>query len=60
MHEWSQTIQSTNNFEQFPLAIAYVPWQTDSTMYENLDEAYNVGTIFPELYKPFLGRSIGR
>jgi hypothetical protein len=57
MHEWTQNM---NNFEQFPLAMAYVPWQKNADMYESLDEAYNVGTIFPDLYKPFLGRSISR
>jgi hypothetical protein len=60
MHEWTQSMQTMNNFEQFPLAMAYVPWQKNASMYENLDEAYNVGTIFPDLYKPFLGRSISR
>lgn len=45
--------------DQFPLAMAYVPWQKNCDMYENLDEAYNAGTIFPELNKPFLGRRIG-
>jgi hypothetical protein len=53
-------MQTMNDFEQFPLAMAYVPWQKNATMYDNLDEAYNVGTIFPDLYKPFLGRSISR
>lgn len=31
-------------------------WQRNCTMYENLDEAYRIGTIFPELNKPFTGR----
>ena len=44
------------NFERFPIAMAYVPFQHMSHIYENLDEALKIGTIFPELTKPFLGR----
>ncbi|MEE0918688.1 MAG: spore coat associated protein CotJA [Lachnospiraceae bacterium] len=43
-------------YEQYPVAMAYVPWQKDSKMYENLGEAFKIGTIFPELNKPFTGR----
>lgn len=53
MQEWKQQIPY---MEQFPVAMAYVPWQKDCTMYENLDEAYHIGTIFPVLNKPFTGR----
>lgn len=53
MQEWKQQIPY---MEQFPIAMAYVPWQKDCTMYENLDEAYHIGTIFPVLNKPFTGR----
>ena len=42
MQEWKQQIPY---MEQFPIAMAYVPWQKDCTMYENLDEAYHIGTI---------------
>lgn len=45
-------------FEQYPIAMAYVPWQHLSSIYENLEEAYQIGTIFPELNKPFLGRRV--
>lgn len=38
--------------EQFPVAMAYVPWQKFETMYEP-QRALNVGTIFPELELPF-------
>ena len=41
-----------------PVGMAYVPWQKNFKMYENLDEAFKTGTIFPELNKPFLGRRI--
>ncbi|MCI8862398.1 MAG: spore coat associated protein CotJA [Lachnospiraceae bacterium] len=37
------------------LAIAYVPWQHWNETYQ-LDKAMQVGTIFPELDKPFLGK----
>ena len=40
--------------EQVP-GMAYVPWQQNCNMYENLDEAFRVGTIFPVLNKPFKG-----
>ena len=44
-------------FDRFPLAMAYVPWQHLTQIYEDLDKAYCTGTIFPELTKPFTGRS---
>lgn len=45
------------NQNQFPPAMAYVPWQNFTTVYEP-DNALEVGTIFPELNKPF-GRKRG-
>ena len=42
-------------FEKFPLAMAYVPWQTMDKIYENPEEAIRIGTLFPELCKPFTG-----
>lgn len=41
---------------EFPVAMAYVPWQYLTKTFENLDEAFQEGTIFPELWKPFNGR----
>ena len=41
--------------DQVPIAMAYVPWQQNCNMYENLDEAFRIGTIFPVLNKPFKG-----
>ncbi len=38
--------------EQFPVAMAYVPWQEFKNMYEP-DRALQAGTIFPELDLPF-------
>jgi hypothetical protein len=55
MQEWKTQMPY---MEQFPAAMAYVPWQRNCNMYENLDEAYKTGTIFPELNKPFTGRRV--
>ncbi|MBR4982614.1 MAG: spore coat associated protein CotJA [Lachnospiraceae bacterium] len=41
---------------QFPLGMAYVPMQDFQRIYENLEKAFNCGTIFEELNKPFTGR----
>lgn len=38
---------------EYVLAMAYVPWQYFTNVYEP-DKALEVGTIFPELDKPFL------
>ena len=48
-----------NNDELEGLAVAMgdVPWQDLHTLYEP-DKALQVGTIFPELNKPFEGRRI--
>ena len=56
MQEWKQQVPY---LEQMPIAMAYVPWQKNCNMYENLDEAYRIGTIFPVLNKPFTGRRRG-
>lgn len=40
--------------EEFPVAMAYVPWQNWYSVYD-LEKGLAVGTIFPELDKPFLG-----
>lgn len=39
--------------EDYVLAMAYVPWQYFTNVYEP-EQALEVGTIFPELDKPFL------
>lgn len=45
---------------EFVPAMAYVPWQNFTKVYET-DKALEVGTIFPELDKPFLAkRGMGR
>ncbi|MCD8098330.1 MAG: spore coat associated protein CotJA [Lachnospiraceae bacterium] len=40
--------------DEYPLAMDYVPWQYWHTVYD-LEKGLSRGTIFPELYKPFLG-----
>lgn len=42
--------------DEFPIAMAYVPWQQFRGICENLEKGYYDGTIFPELDKPFTGR----
>lgn len=37
------------------VAMAYVPWQRWQETYP-LDRALECGTLFPELFKPFMGR----
>ena len=52
-----QDITHKNEFpDQFPVAMAYVPWQRMTGIFVNLEEAFCCGTIFPELNKPFTGR----
>ena len=41
------------------VAMAYVPWQNFGEVYEP-DKALRIGTVFPELNKPFKGRGCGR
>lgn len=41
-----------DNYDRFPLGMAYVPWQTWNEVYE-IDKAFHTGTIFPELDKGF-------
>ena len=47
--------RNTNACDNEALAMAYVPWQKFHETYEPA-KALKVGTIFPELDKPFLGR----
>lgn len=41
-------------FANMPVAMAYVPWQDWRSIYE-VEKGLCSGTIFEELYKPFLG-----
>lgn len=51
-----QNYKNNEYFDKFPIAMAYVPWQQLTNVFENLEEAFKIGTIFPELEKPFKGR----
>lgn len=51
-----QDFQVDENLDEFPIAMAYVPWQQFDGIYDDLERAYRNGTIFPELDKPFTGR----
>ncbi len=43
--------------ERFPVAMAYVRWQKLEEMYEP-EKALCRGTLFPELDKPFCGKTV--
>ncbi len=43
---------SFEKLDQYPLAMAYVPWQKFGSTYE-LEKGFCRGTIFPELDLPF-------
>ena len=38
-----------------PLAMAYIPMQKWRDLYEDTEKAFERGTVFRELDKPFLG-----
>ena len=56
MDEKNRYYMPDKNYDRFPIAMAYVPWQEFGKIYEDLEKAYNIGTIFPDLAKPFVGR----
>jgi len=51
-----QDYRFDDNIDNFPIAMAYVPWQHFDQIFDNLEKAYRIGTIFPDLDKPFTGR----
>ena len=51
-----QRSEKESCLEQYPIAMAYVPWQRWQQVYP-VEKAMNRGTIFPDLDKPF---SMGR
>ncbi len=53
-NKYSCQSDSWKSIDNFPVAMAYVPWQYWGNVYE-ADKAFRQGTIFPELDKPFLG-----
>lgn len=52
-----KTVRRDMDFSTFPLAMCYVPWQKWGEVY-NLHDGFTIGTIFPCLNKPFLGRGV--
>lgn len=51
----SKTRPDYSGVDQLPLAMAYVPWQTFNNTYDRAT-GLSMGTIFPELCKPFCGK----
>ena len=49
----SHCVENTN---EYTIAMAYVNWQSFDKVYDDLEKAYRIGTIFPQLNKPFTGR----
>ncbi len=48
--------EQNETIDRFPIGMTYVPWQRDAVTYDNPEEGFENGTIFPQLYKPFTGR----
>lgn len=42
---------------EISLAIAYIPMQKITTLYDD-ENSYKIGTLFPDLDKPFLGGGV--
>lgn len=53
---FDQNFNYSMNMQEKALAMAYVKWQRFDKVYDDLEKAYGIGTIFPELNKPFTGR----
>ncbi len=49
----NQGSRLAENINAFPVAMAYVPWQRWGETYE-MGRGLNIGTLFPELNKPFM------
>lgn len=51
------TLSDVRLTDNFPVAMAYVRWQRLDKMYQP-EMALERGTLFPELDKPFCGRTV--
>ncbi len=51
----TQDTEMYSHLQYLEPAMAYVPYQNLTNIF-NLDYALSVGTIFPQLYKPFCGK----
>lgn len=57
MHEdMCECDRRDGDFDRFPLAMCYVPWQCFRNLYENEFEALANGTLFKELDLKWYGR----
>jgi len=57
MNENEKCTREMQTADSFPLAMAYVRWQKLDEMYPP-ELALSRGTLFPELDKPFCGRTV--
>ncbi len=48
--------EQTEMFDQFVIGMTYLPWQRNAVTFENMEDGFENGTIFPQLCKPFTGR----
>lgn len=55
MREPQSACRHNDPLAGMPLAMAYVPWQSFHHTFD-LCRAFQEGTIFPELCKPFCGK----
>lgn len=55
LNDSSSRTAACENICAYPIAMAYVPVQTFQTTFD-LNRSLEVGTIFPELHKPFCGK----
>lgn len=53
-----QNKDTESYFMDYPVGMCYVPWQILGPVYESLEIAFQEGTLFPELNKPFYGRGM--
>lgn len=52
--EAKMSCHHSRNIDEFPVGMAYVPWQQWKEQYD-LQKGFQVGTIFPDLHKPYVG-----
>lgn len=51
--------RGTEHVDHMTPGMCFVPWQKWQDVYD-IDQAIGCGTIFKELYKPYVGRGCGR
>ena len=51
--------RGTEHVDHMAPGMCFVPWQKWQDVYD-IDQAIGCGTIFKELYKPYVGRGCGR